>query len=136
LSVRTRQSAAGTEDALLALALDAPAASDAAGYSEAAATLRGALHAAVLRQALEAKGTIVLAPGTGGAAEVVDRISMARQGASQWATRPDLVQRTALAAQHAWVDLEAALDASEWKAEVLHVDHSLAARAIGPAQGF
>jgi hypothetical protein len=136
LSVRTRQSAAGTEDALLALALDAPAASDAAGYSEAAATLRGALHAAVLRQALEAKGAVVLAPGTGGAAEVVDRFSMARQDASQWATRPDLVQRTALAAQDAWVDLEAALHASEWKAEVLHVDRSLAARAIGPAQGF
>lgn len=136
LSVRTRRSAAGTEEALLALALDASAASDAAGYSEAAATLRGVLHAVVLRRALEAQGTVVSAPGTGGAAEAANQFSLARQDAFQWAARPDMVQRTALAAQGAWADLEAALEASEWKAEVLHVDNSLAARAIGPAAVF
>jgi len=133
LSVHTRQSVSGKEEAQIALALDVPTTirgNATEEYSESVSTLRGVLHASILRRTLGSQGIHISAPGLI-SSTTAGRSSLSGDGdANQWAARPDLVKDTALLARIVGVDFFAGLKESEWKADVLHVDNGLATRAI------
>lgn len=132
LSVHTRRSANGKEEARIALALDAPPETRDLdkNFNESESTLRGVLHASILRRELESQDIIVSTPGLI-SGPTAGRLSLINdKGANQWTARSDLVKDTALTARIAEVDFFDALERSEWKADVLHVDNGLVARAI------